>query len=166
MVFYNGTTEDFHTTWDGIPYTFKANTEYTKIAIADNGEDSVKLTDAVCTVLAHHLATKVFNTPSLDANFRRNKEGETVGTFDRQERVYHYANLEALKTRFTTSPDVHVDLSDVLTSLPAFTGEKPAPEEDDDFVETPAKSVKKMGRPAKKVEPVAEVREPIEKPIV
>lgn len=179
MVFYNGTTADFHITWDKIPYTFVAGRVYEKIAIADNGEDSVKLTDAVCMTFAHHLAMSVFNTPELDANYRRNKEGEYVGTFDRQERVYNLANLDALKARFTTPPTVHVQLSDLLTDLPAFTGEKAEVAEDDEYEEpvvstTPVAVVKKRRRivrrrkakPIVKEDPQEILKEVLEEPVM
>lgn len=158
MVFYNGTVEDFHVTWGKVPYTFKAGQVYEKIAISDNGMESVQLTDAVCSVFAHHLAMKVLNTPSLDANSRRNKEGEYVGNFDRQVLSYNMGNVEQLKSRFTHEPSEDIAIPERLAELPAFTGEAPeAPEEPETVVEAP-KAKKKPGR---KPKAKADIEEPV-----
>lgn len=151
-VFYNGTNEDFAVTWNKFPYLFRAGQVYSKLAIADDGVNNVPLTDASCRVFAHHLAHKVLNTPSLDMNFRTNKEGIEVSNEKEARRVHNIGNLEILIQRFTTEPEKDVEIPTVLSSLPLFE-EKSAESEDADVALEPVAveeaPKKKMGRPPK-----------------
>jgi hypothetical protein len=140
-MFYNFTTEDFKTTWDEQPYTFKSGQVYEKLAIASDGVHNVELTETVCRVFAHHLANKVLNTPSLDVNFTVDKANNAIPTDLAQMRVHNLTNLEKLIERAMTAPDIEVVLPEALSELPLVSG---VPEEVE--VVVPKKS---PGRPKK-----------------
>lgn len=146
-LFYNYTNEDFQITWDKHPYTFKSGQVYERLAIANDGIKNVELTDTVCRVLAHHLAHKVLNAPSLDVNFITDKNGNEVDNEKAQRKVHNINNVELLIQRGLNLPDVDLDLPKTITSLPLMADDS-KPVEAKEAVEKPKA---KIGRP-KKVE--------------
>lgn len=149
-MFYNFTNEDFKITWDKQPYTFRAGQVYERLAIADDGIRNVELTDTVCRTFAHHLAHKILNTPTLDANFRTNDKGEEVGTMRDQMRVHNIGNVEMLIQRALTAPEVDVALPRGIEKLPLIKDVVDAREE-----------LKKEGPVPKVAAPVSKVEAPI-----
>ncbi len=155
-MFYNYTNEDFHATWGGQPYTFKAGQVYKGLAIADDGIKNVELTEAVCSVWAHHLAHNVLNAPSLNANYRLNKEGIEVSNELEARKVHNIGNVDILKQLAMSGPDTEIAIPKSLEVLPLMSD---APEEERvaEEAEVVAKPVeepvvapkKKAGRPRK-----------------
>lgn len=159
-MFYNFTNVDFKTTWDKHPYTFRAGQVHERLAIADDGIHNVELTETVCRVFAHHLAHKILNAPSLDANFRTNDKGEEVGTLRDQMRVHNIGNVEILIQRALNAPDVDIELPRSISNLPlvkevvearsdveeVIAPDLSVPPEEVALPEVPKK---KMGRPRK-----------------
>lgn len=144
-MFYNYTNEDFECTWGGIPYLFEAGKVYDGVAIAKDKSHSVQLTEVVCRVFAHHLATKVFDTPSITQNFKKNSKDETVPTFSEQFAKLNLPNMELMIRRALTPPSTEVKLPDFTAELPLMR-DTVAPAIAEYPVEAPKK---KPGRPAK-----------------
>lgn len=116
-MFYNFTTEDFHITWDGKPYTFKAGEVYEKLAIANDGISNVQLTDTVCSVFARHLANKVLDTPEANKNFTFDGAGNPISNDIAQMRISNINNVEALMQRATTPPIIDVPLPTIVEEI-------------------------------------------------
>lgn len=93
VIFYNYSSVKFTCTWDKIPYSFEPQRVYSGVLIADNGMNSITLTDSIARVFAHHLACFVMNN---------NKEWSS----DRQK--YTYGTMDLLEQRALSMPDVEV----------------------------------------------------------
>lgn len=154
-MFYNYTNEDFIITWDKFPYTFKSGMTYNGVAVSDDSEHSVRLTESVCDVFAHHLATKVLNDPKLSAN--RDEKGDLIkDRAEKQMLTYNVTSVEALKKRAVTTPDTFVDIPVSVNELTLMAQDASAEvieaveaaiEEVSVAVDAPAP--KKRGRPRK-----------------
>lgn len=159
-MFYNYTKEDIEMKWDGKPYTFKAGQVYDKTIISDDGVSNVFLSDAVCSVFAHHLANKVLSTPELRRNFSYDSAGNPIPNDIAQMRTDNFANVEILKQRAITPPSIRVEVPDTLKSVLAASSEvseaitEVATEADAATatpVEVSSEPKKKLGRPPKSV---------------
>lgn len=158
-IFYNYTNEDFHITWGSKPYTFAAGSVSSGLQISNNGIDNIVLTRPICEVFAHHLAHKVLNTPSLDMNFRVDKEGNEKATDVEQRRVHNFGNQKKLIERALAAPNEGVEIPKSIKELPLMGGEAaeslpvPEPIEESPVREPIAEQPKKRapGRPKKEI---------------
>lgn len=149
-VFYNYSLGDFECNWGGVPYVFKSGEVYSGVVISKDGQSSITLNEVVARIFASHLAKKVLNTPSLNANYIKDGDGRTVPNIEAALK-YNTSSIELLVERALQAPGVSVQMPSFVDELPVLKEEAveaplPQPVE---VPEEPVVAKKKPGRPKK-----------------